>query len=79
MWFHNQLFESSIRLLVILLKFSILQINIMDSYLFFEGTVHLFKRHYVDNERFIRGGDVWSSCPVLPRDVRREDATQSVG
>lgn len=53
--------------------------NIMDSYLFSEGTVHLFKRHYVDNERSIRGGDVRSSYPVLPRDVRKEDATQSVG
>ena len=48
-------------------------------YLFFEGTVHLFKEHYVDNERFIRGGDVRSSCPVLPRDVCRRNATQGVG
>lgn len=48
-------------LFVILLRFNILQMNIMDSHLFFEGTVHLFKRHYVDNERFIRGGDVLSN------------------
>ena len=66
-------------LFVILLRFNVLQMNIMDSHLFFEGTVHLFKRHYVDNERFIRGGDVLSSCPVLPRDVCMEDATQSIG
>ena len=79
MWFHNQLFGSYIRLLVISLRFNVLQMNIMDSYLFFEGTVHLFKEHYVDNERFIRGGDVRSSCPVLPRDVCRRNATQGVG
>lgn len=66
-------------LFVILLRFNILQMNIMGSYLFSEGTVHLFKRHYVDNERSIRGGDVRSSYPVLPRDVRKEDAIQSVG
>lgn len=48
-------------------------------FLFFEGTVHLFKEHYVDNERFIRGGDVRSSCPVLSRDVCRRNATQGVG